>query len=899
MHLQRTRAKLRDDSFALRTTTRSYLSSTATRCVCALTRLTPTASFYVHKARLILCVLSCSCLARLLCYRVLVLPRRLPSVCSLQASINDLDLEELLPAMITSPSARSGVGSEANTPYFLEEFADGHGYGDAAIMPYAIVQGGRDFDPTSPPLRKRTRTAVEPILVDAPPEVEPEGEELGTPRVTDAAAVLDELAVDSLTKQASERSAHSNDRIAGLENRGWADEAAGASMAAEEEGFDEGFGVLEGGGEIFQLSSGAQLTFGSLLAPIANDVHEDAEDVRSADTAEGRGQGTSKGRAARRLPASFESDAALQDELEELDQVSGQGTPVSDRPPDQGQGAGRASRAHTRSTRNAKGLPNNDGPGDAVADGIRANNKAKPRARKPRKPAPLKPMVIDAETQLSVASLQARIDGPPEDRGVNVALFNRTHAEVAGDPSSPASSASIFSASTSSARNGAHPPAPFLPRAFFHEERKRARSGSARPRAFSSLDDTWKVYEELERQPCDEEERVLREHALQSFPPSLLGGPCSNLLGTWVRVFTGTVLAAAAKSDTSSQAERDEDTGGGKGEAAFDVDGYASGEGEGTPELFRDTDHPNVEDLDNGFEGTAGDEAAVGEETDRRAHLPRRGSTLLRRSSALAGLSPFAFDEDEWEQAGAFGSPGDSPADVRLTEEGVAGQDEFGSGAARPSPSAELSSPFAIAEFNLDAAAFRLRSSASNDDEEEEDGSSQNAADVPPEGGGLPPQDGQAETSAPALLEGSAPARTTRPETQSRRRSSSYGPGAMRLFEFLKRMLPADDSKIDYLDDFLVCQLRKRRSRASAFGQLLALVSDDLLALEQKQPFGKIIVRRGEAFDADMPHIPGAAATIAEEEQDVQASPCAPQLVRGMETEDDFPASTSSSNTGT
>ena len=100
------------------------------------------------------------------------------------------------------------------------------------------------------------------------------------------------------------------------------------------------------------------------------------------------------------------------------------------------------------------------------------------------------------------------------------------------------------------------------------------------------------------------------------------------------------------------------------------------------------------------------------------------------------------------------------------------------------------------------------------------------------------------------------------------------------------------------VDDFLTCQLTKRRSQASAFGQLMSLVSDGRLDLEQKEAYGSITVKRGELFDADAPEVMGVAATIkeaaeeAEEEEDAAEEE---EVVTGVaaETEDDWAESPS------
>jgi hypothetical protein len=268
--------------------------------------------------------------------------------------------------------------------------------------------------------------------------------------------------------------------------------------------------------------------------------------------------------------------------------------------------------------------------------------------------------------------------------------------------------------------------------------------------------------------------------------------------------------------------------------------------------------------------GLPGEEEALGgEEAGGEAAHDARGGRRGRRSSAQAGSSSlglFAFDEEDWEATNDFGalaeaSPGaEPPLDDGPPQDGSQDGSQDGAGGRRSrlrrSSAAAWQPSEAEAEYDLEVAGWQPREPSVGGSEGDDDSD-------------LVHDDDDDEGAAPSGRAGPAARRSgERDRSRLAHRPSTYARGPQKLFAFLQRMLPQGDSEIDYVDDFLVCQLKKRKSRASAFGQLLTLASDDLLSIEQAEPYGTLTVRRGEAFDATVPEVPGAAATIEEEAED-------------------------------
>ena len=848
---------------------------------------------------------------------------RSPDFAGTQASIDDLDLEELLPPL-ASPAAGSGFGSEANTPYPHHGSPD-HDMGGArgALMPYA---GPRSF--ASPPHASSGGRAAIAFPGSARVPMEPAGMRqdddalspagtppLGTAAEAAAAAEAEEHRMRHLLLSVAHGG--SPDGVPHARAAGGMDAAdpmhGGGGGGGGGEDFEEGFGALEEADAGFGIDS--RTRFGASLGTLLGDAEDVlAEEAMAEDGGEGgmaeeeegahvspapsMSHGAAAG--ARSSPHAGSPASSLQDELDELDEPAPH--------PGAGQGDGE------------EGARGRKRPMAANEGGRAANGEGgRPRVR-PRRVAPPKPMVVDDELQLPKEALQTRMRGPPEGRSVHVAILNAHHHALdseADELASPASSSSSSSSSRSLQRGatdgspaGSDPPsrdsarrlplpsaglrahsyegparliqlAPRVPakvdRPFFYREHKRMLSQAVR--GFSDLDDAWKVHRALQADPPHSlSEAAGREHALRAFPLCLSGGGASaNLLQAWVRLLSGAedLPPTAGPKRVRTEAARDVAEGaaasGGHGQGAeedeaereFDEQGYGSGEGEGTPELFRN--NPSVHDIEDGavpaIEG-----GALGGEAGHAARVPR-----WRRSSALAArssLGVFAFDEADWEATNDVGA---FEAEEAEEEEASAGAEPLAEGAREDGGDAGVGgrarvrrssawhgAPEVEAEFDLDAIAWQPREPSVGGSDEEDASEDAGSDDVDDEGIAR-------ERSAHARSHAAGGAFEARGPVQ---RASTYARGPQKLFAFLQRMLPDGEAEIDYVDDFLRLQLTKRKSRASAFGQLLTLVSDDLLAIEQAEPYGALKVRRGEAFDAAVPEVPGVAATIAEEDGD-------------------------------
>ena len=355
--------------------------------------------------------------------------------------------------------------------------------------------------------------------------------------------------------------------------------------------------------------------------------------------------------------------------------------------------------------------------------------------------------------------------------------------------------------------------------------------------------------------------------------------------------------------------------------------GYASGEGEGppTPPLAAPVILGGSDVADNEAELDEQErfrDAAAGEEdagrADGYARLLSRGASdgsssagghgagaerLRARRSAGRQMARFAFDEERFEMANFLVEDEEEAGRMRRASAvdsatgSAKGRSSLGS-AGDPSSAAEAADEAAVEEeqdmvvggeaadafeFELSVEGFSQARVRMSDVFESSPGGGDAArpAVEPAEGraraGEASPgaaedavrerEDSSSEASLERALAKSMSGSGGSRGTSGRRRSlsASYGVGTLRLMDFLSEMLPIEGASIDFCDDFLKRQLTQRKTRASAFGHLLILVSDRRLQLTQRRPYGELIVGRGDAFSYAMDEVPGAAAAIPEE----------------------------------